>query len=55
VKEGTTMTAARRGVNRIKRSRYKTDDEFLGALRAAGKTREADRYVAWKARKAARK
>ena len=46
------MTAARRGVNRIKRSRYTTDDEFVAALRAAGKTKEADRYVA---RKAARK
>ena len=49
------MTAARRGVNRIKRSRYQTDDEFVGALRAAGKTRKADRYVAFKAKKAARK
>jgi hypothetical protein len=29
------MTAARRGVNRIKRSRFKTDDKFVGALRAA--------------------
>jgi hypothetical protein len=51
VKDGTTMTAARRGVNRIKRSRYKTDDEFVGALRTAGKTKEADRYVARKAAK----
>jgi hypothetical protein len=46
------MTAARRRVKRIKRSRYKTDDEFVGALRAAGKTKEAERYLA---RKAARR
>jgi hypothetical protein len=45
------MTAARRGIKRIKRSRYSTDEEFLGALRAAGKTKEAERYIAAKARK----
>jgi hypothetical protein len=49
------MTAARRGVKRMKRSRYTTDDEFVGALRAAGKTRVAERYIAFKAKKAARK
>jgi hypothetical protein len=42
------MTAARRGSKRIKRSRYKTDDEFATALRAAGKTKQADRYIARK-------
>jgi hypothetical protein len=42
------MTAARRGSKRIKRSRYNTDDEFVSALRAAGKTKEAERYIARK-------
>jgi hypothetical protein len=40
------MTAARRGAKRIKRSRYKTDDEFVSALRAAGKTKQAEQYTA---------
>jgi hypothetical protein len=48
------MTAAQRGSKRIKRSRYKTDEEFVGALRAAGKTKQAEQYIARK-EKAARK
>jgi len=42
------MTAARRGRQRIKRSRFKTDEEFVKALRDAGKAKEAERYIARK-------
>ena len=38
------MTAARQGSKRIKRSRFKTDEEFVKALRDAGKAKEAERY-----------
>ena len=41
--------AGRLKSKRIKRSHYKTDDEFVAALRAAGKTKQADKYVARKA------
>ena len=34
----------RRGTKRIKRSRFKTDEEFVKALRDAGKAKEAERY-----------
>jgi len=42
------MTTARRGSKRIKRSRFKTDEDFVKALRDAGKAKEAVRYVARK-------
>jgi len=48
------MTAARRNTKRIKRSRYNTDDEFVKALRAANKNKQAEQYIARK-EKAARK
>jgi len=41
--------AGRLKSKRIKRSHYETDDEFVAALRAAGKTKQADKYVARKA------
>jgi hypothetical protein len=43
VVEEQWMTAARRGSKRIKRSRFKTDEEFV-----AGKAKEAERYIARK-------
>jgi hypothetical protein len=40
---------------RIKRSHYKTDAEFVAALLAAGKKKQAEQYLARKEREAARK
>jgi hypothetical protein len=42
------MTAVRRERKRIKRSHFKTDEEFVKALRDAGKIKEAERYIARK-------
>jgi len=42
------MTAVGRQRNRIKRSRFEMDEEFVKALRDAGKTKEAERYIARK-------
>ena len=42
------MTAARRGSKRIKRSRFKTDEEFVKALRDAGKANAAEMDIARK-------
>src|SRR5262245_54402579 len=44
VEEGW-MTAARRGNKRIKRSRFKTDEEFVKALRTQARQRKAERYI----------
>ena len=46
--EERKMTAVRRGRKRIKRSRFKTDEEFVKALRDAGKIKEAEKYIARK-------